>query len=230
MRPFTVPISERSRQKYGVYQPRYEKISSMRPFTAKISDRERELYGEYAKRYETETSMKPFDAPISERSRELYGEYMRRYEDVSSMSAFDSEIGSYKRNLYGEYRTRWSIQKIGDHMYEWDDANGVNWVDMPDGLGRLSPTKHDVAIYRAIFYFSGWAGTPQWRVMVDGTKVYPFSSYDAAVDNTLVLFGTLSTMIRTGEVGVLQFRSDNAIDGAGDTLYVGLDLAYLTKS
>lgn len=51
----------------------------MRPFTAPISDRSRELFGTYQRRYETPPSMSAFDAPISDRRRELYGEYRSRW-------------------------------------------------------------------------------------------------------------------------------------------------------
>lgn len=199
MQPFNAPISDRKRQKFGEYMPRYERESSMRPFTAPISDWKRELFGTYMRRYETQPSMKPFDARISERSRELYG----------------------------EYQARWSTQKIGQVVNsDMMDANGVNWVDITWGVGikPLEDTTYSKAVYRYhASTMGGWAGTPYWRMLINDVKVHPFASEEPPALGATTSLGYLSMNVREGDVFKAQFRSTNAADGAGKLFLIRLD-------
>jgi len=232
MRPFTGSISERSRQKYGNYQPRYQTTPSMRVFTAPISDRRREMYGEFQPRYQEDRGMRPFDAEVSDRSRELFGEHMRRYETTPSMSAFDSEIGSYKRDLYGEYRPRHSAIKVAQVASTDDDANGMNWVDMTWDLPwyPIIDPEFDISIYQYTAAKGGsWAGIPMWRMMINDLVVFPFPGVaNSYLDTTgsRVSFGSLSVRLRMGDTLKMQFMSTNAGDGVGDWLM--MDLYYVT--
>lgn len=171
--------------------------------------------------------MRPFNPdPISDRNRELFGTYMRRYEDVPSMSAFDALISDRRRELYGVYRSRWSARKVGAKAGSGiATANGLNWVDMVlTPAGCLSPTIYDTTIYRTYFYYFGtWTGTPSFRILVDDEKVYPFDADETIVNDTTVSLGCLSMTVRTGEVCRVQFKSDNAADGAGDSMICSLD-------
>lgn len=199
----------------------------MKPFTAPISDRSRELYGRYMPRYESIPSMRPFNIDISDRRRELFGEYMRRYEEVPSMQPFDADIGDRSRHLFGEYRQRWSSLKEASIISFSAAANGLNWVDCAAApASRVSPKIFNEAMYQyQALDFGGWAGTPTYRVMMGDTKVYPFLT-DEPLDVTgnWKSLGILSTGIRTGETINWQIRSDNAADGAGQTvqIYAGI--------
>lgn len=171
--------------------------------------------------------MRPFNPdPISDRSRELFGTYMRRYEYVPSMNPFDAAISERSRELYGGYRSRYSSRKVGARAgSNIATANGVNWVDLVlTPTGCLSPTIYDTTIYRTYFYYFGsWAGTPSFRILIDDVKVYPFLSEETIVNDTTVSLGCLSMTVRAGEVCRVQFRSDNAADGAGDSMICALD-------
>lgn len=224
MQPFNAPISDRKRQKFGVYMPRYEKESTMRPFDASISSYRRELFGEVMPRYETEPSMRPFDAPISDWKRELFGTYMRRYEEEPSMKPFDAAISERSRELYGEYMSRWSTRKVGEQTYGGlIGANGANWVSTDMPLSDIN----DESIYQVYLGMSGgWAGDGWFRIMIDGVKVYPFSTYETIQSYTWVSLRTLSTSVRTWETCSLDFMSTNAGDvGPGQKLMIYLGTA-----
>ena len=200
----------------------------MKPFTAPISDRSREMYGRYMPRYESIPSMRPFNADISDRRRELYGEYMRRYETVPSMQPFDADIGDRSRHLYGDYRPRYSAIKIVNVASTTDDANGTNWVDMTWDLPWFAIIKpdFDISIYQHSATIGGtWAGVPKWRMLINDKQVYPFtdtaSSYLDTTGNKISL-GSLSVKLRVGDELKMQFRSTNVADGAGDALYMTL--------
>ncbi len=45
------------------------------------------------------------------------------------------------------------------------------------------------------------------------------------MNDELVYFGTLSTTVRTGEIGVIQIASSDAADGVGDIILMKLDVA-----
>lgn len=170
--------------------------------------------------------MRPFNPdPITDRSRELFGEYMRRYETPPSMSAFDAPISDRQRELYGVHRSRYSRLKVGQHAYNlFMPANGTNWVTVGPwsvgGDGDLAPTIHDIAIYQVLMSYGGWAGNGIWRMLVDGVKVYPFLDEELIDNGSTMYLGTLSTTVRTGEVCEIQFKSDNAADGAGVNMSV----------
>lgn len=162
--------------------------------------------------------MRPFTAPISDRSRELFGTYQRRYETQPSMRPFDALISERSRELYGEYRSRYSRLKIGSQAYKANmPADGLNWVTVTpwSGDGDLAPEINDIAIYQVFMAYAGWAGTAAWRVLIDDVKIYPFQSSESVDNGNTMSLGTLSTTVRTGEVCTIQFRSDNAADGAG---------------
>lgn len=227
MRPFTAPISERNRQKYGVYQPRYEKESSMRAFTAHVSDYKREKFGEYEPRHVEKPSMRPFDADISERSRELYGDFQPRYETDPSMSAFDSELGSYKRDLFGDYRPKHSTIKVSDDADLTGDANGNNWVDLTWDLPwyKIINPDYDISIYQYhAFKIGGWAGVPYWRMLINDVKVYPFPLYELLdTTSTIHSFGALSIKLRLDDALKVQMFSSAAGDGAGKSAHITLN-------
>jgi len=162
--------------------------------------------------------MRPFNPdPITDRSRELFGTYMRRYETEPSMSAFDAPISDRKRELYGAYQSRWSTIKKARYTAEFTDANGLNWVTVGDPGGQLSPTINDIAIYQVWFSVGGgWAGTAQFRILVNDVKVYPFWAAEEVIDGKWTFLGSLSVNIRVGDTGILQIRSTDAGDvGAG---------------
>ena len=165
--------------------------------------------------------MRPFNPdPISDRNRELFGTYMRRHEYVPSMNPFDAQISERSRELFGVHRSRYSRLKVGSQAYKITmPADGLNWVTVSPwsvgGDGDMSPTINDIAIYQVYMSYAGWAGIASWRILVDGVKVYPFQASDIVDNGNTMYLGTLSTTVRTGEVCTIQFRSDNAADGAG---------------
>lgn len=199
MRPFTEPISERSRQKYGTYQPRYEEVKGMQPF----------------------------DADISSYKRELYGDYQKRYETTSSMSAFDSELGSYKRDMFGDYLPKYSTIKVATRAILKGVADGMNLVDMEWTLPwfTIIDPKFEISIYQYwAFTLGTWTGTPNWRMTLNDKKVYPFSSMDEVdITQTVQSLGSLSVKVRMGDELKVQMMSDNAADGVGDELYIYLN-------
>jgi hypothetical protein len=204
----------------------------MKPFTAPISDRSRELYGTYMRRYESIPSMRPFNADISDRRRELFGEYMRRYETEPSMQPFDADIGDRSRHLYGEYRSRYSAQKIGRLANTENTlANGITWVEMGWLLASfpLLLNIFDKSVYQ--YYGStsggaGWTGTPQIKIEIDGVKVYPFEPHVPITPlDKWISLGFLSVNVRTGSEIKVWFKSDNAADNAGQRLFAWLGYA-----
>lgn len=197
----------------------------VRPFVSPISHRGRELFGVHESRYRTAKTMQPFDASIEERGRELYGKHESRYYPPKEYQPFGAAIDDYKRDLYGDYRSRYSRLKVGQQAYHLGmAANGTNWVTVSPwsagGDGDLKPTVNDIAIYQVVMAYGGWAGVGIWRMLIDGTKVYPFPLEEIIDNGNTMYLGTLSTTVKTGEVCDIQFKSTNAGDGAGQTMFV----------
>ena len=217
VRPLVTPIDERDRELYGQHESRYKVAKTMQPFDAPISEHDRNLFGEYQPRYQVKKQMQPFDAGISERERELYGEFESRYYQPKEYQPFGASIDDYKRELYGDYRSRYSRLKVGLFAGGFfAGCNGLNWVTINTSpAAALKPTTNDIALYQIYFFILGApAGTLTYRVLVDGVKVYPFEPDEDIVHDTWQYLGTLSTAVKTGEECVVQFRSDNAGDGA----------------
>ena len=94
------------------------------------------------------------------------------------------------------------------------NANGTAWVD----LKTLTPTTSDIELYQVKMTTAGsWAGTAKYRIIVGSTKVYPFPADKSITSGTLESF-IFPINIQINETAKLQFRSDNAADGAGDTV------------
>ncbi len=100
------------------------------------------------------------------------------------------------------------------------DVNGVTWKTLFSGANLLYYTE----IWGLTLTHGGaWAGTPKIRI-VDGTgttKLFPFAVEAVEVtdwtDTVPWLFPhPVCVPINTGYI--LQFRSTNAADGAGETL------------
>lgn len=192
----------------------------VRPFVSPISHRGRELFGVHESRYRTAKTMQPFDASIEERGRELYGKHESRYYPPKEYQPFGASIDDRKREMYGDYRSRYSRLKVGSQAYHLGmAANGTNWVTVGPwsvgGDGDLEPTIYDIAIYQVLMLYFGWAGVASWRMLIDGVKVYPFQAHEEVDNGNTMYLGTLSTTVRTDETCVIQFKSDNAADGAG---------------
>jgi len=220
MQPFDAPISESGRDLYGEHEYRYKVRKTMQPFDAPISEHDRNLFGEYQPRYQVKKQMQPFDAQISERERELFGEYQSRFYQPKEYQPFGTPIDEYSRELYGDYRKRWNTTKVGSQAYDISvPANGTNWVTVGPwsvgGDGDLEPTVYDISIYQVYMAYFGWAGVASWRMLIDGVKVYPFQASEVVDNDNTMYMGTLSTTVRTGQVCEIQFKSDNAADGAG---------------
>ena len=94
------------------------------------------------------------------------------------------------------------------------NANGTAWVD----LKTIAPTTSDIELYQVKMTTAGsWAGTAKYRIIVGSTKVYPFPADKSITSGTLESF-IFPINIQINETAKLQFRSDNAADGAGDTV------------
>jgi len=94
------------------------------------------------------------------------------------------------------------------------NANGIAWVD----LKSIAPSTSDVELYRLKLTTAGaWVGTAKYRIIVGATKVYPFPADKNIASGTLESF-IFPINIRINETAKLQFRSDNAADGAGETV------------
>jgi len=94
------------------------------------------------------------------------------------------------------------------------DANGTTWVD----LKTITPTTSDIELYQLKMTTAGsWAGNAKYRIIVGSTKVYPFAADKNISSGTLESF-IFPINIRINETAKIQFRSDNAGDGAGDTV------------
>jgi len=94
------------------------------------------------------------------------------------------------------------------------DANGTAWVD----LKTLAPSTSDVELYRLKLTTAGaWAGTAKYRIIIGATKVYPFPADKNITSGTLESF-IFPINVQINETAKLQFRSDNAADGAGETV------------
>lgn len=94
------------------------------------------------------------------------------------------------------------------------DANGTAWVD----LKSIAPTTSDIELYQLKMTVAGsWAGTAKYRIIVGSTKVYPFPADKNITSGTLETF-VFPINIQIDETCKIQFRSDNAGDGAGDTV------------
>jgi len=94
------------------------------------------------------------------------------------------------------------------------DANGTAWVD----LKSIAPTTSDIKLYRLKLTVAGtWAGTAKYRIIIGATKVYPFPA-DKDIDTGVLEDLVFPINIQINETAKIQFRSDNAADGAGETV------------
>jgi len=103
------------------------------------------------------------------------------------------------------------------------DANGIDWVD----LKTIAPTISDIELYRLKLTTAGsWAGTAKYRIIVGTTKVYPFPA-DKDISTGVLESFIFPINIQINETAKIQFRSDNAADGAGETVAL-TELDYAT--
>jgi len=94
------------------------------------------------------------------------------------------------------------------------NANGTAWVD----LKSIAPTTSDIELYRLKMTTAGsWAGTAKYRIIVGSTKVYPFPA-DKNIDTGVIEDLIFPINVQINETAKIQFRSDNAADGAGETV------------
>jgi hypothetical protein len=95
------------------------------------------------------------------------------------------------------------------------DADGTTWVDLYDGS-----TPKGLRILKAIKLTEGgtWAGTSSWRVIDDEDNViYPYAG-TLAVDSGNEVDIDPDIVIPSTRGFKIQFVSDNAGDGAGETI------------
>lgn len=94
------------------------------------------------------------------------------------------------------------------------DANGTSWVD----LKTIAPTTACLELHRVKMTVAGtWAGTAKYRIIVEGVKVYPFPA-DKNIDSGNIEDFIFPLNVQVNETMIVQFRSNNAADGAGDTV------------
>jgi len=98
------------------------------------------------------------------------------------------------------------------------DVNGVTWKTLYDGSAITKFTK--IAGFN-ITKGAGWAGNLKIRIVTAGlVKIFPFQAeYVEGTDFNSGFQYTLNFPVEVPVASgyILQFRSDNAADGAGET-------------
>ena len=117
-------------------------------------------------------------------------------------------------NANGIFRTLLRKKTAAQTTQAATNANGTTWVD----LKTIAPTTSDIELYQLKMTVAGtWAGNAKYRIIIGTTKVYPFPA-DKNISTGVLESLIFPINIQINETAKIQFRSDNAGDGAGDTV------------
>lgn len=129
-------------------------------------------------------------------------------------------------NIYNVVRAIWTLANFFDtHILTQETAgattvNGTTWATLHDGSGITKATK---LCGMKVTKGGTWAGNVQLRI-VDGagtTKIWPFQAQYVEgtdfIDATEMVF-QWQVLVTVADGYIVQFRSSNAADGAGETL------------
>ncbi len=129
----------------------------------------------------------------------------------------------------GSFFASGGLTTYGQRTAEATTVNGTTWKTL---LSVAALTKTEEIWAYTLTVAGGWSGLCKMRIIVDGTKIYPFADED--VENTDFFSGVSKAfpapvIIPSLSAYIVQFRSSDARDVAGQTCAL-TELAVISRN